>query len=105
MSLVRNKNCQITPQTSLSGKDADSVMFGDYSEIETVYQDDSLRRSCRAASIILTHNIYYIPLICPPILCGLLHFQPQIWTIDRMPSAHHRHSAMSFLHLLLQSPT
>lgn len=104
MSLVRSKNCQITPKTSLSGKDAHSVMLSDYSEIETVYQDDSLRR-CRAANIILTHNTYYIPLTCPPSLCGLLHFQPQMWTIDRMPSAHHRHNAMSFLHLLLQSPT
>lgn len=42
MSLVRNKNCQITPKTSLSGKDANSVMLSDYSKIETVYQDDSL---------------------------------------------------------------
>lgn len=88
MSIVRNKNCQVTPQTSLSGKDTDSVVFSDHSEIETVYQDDNLR-SCRAANIILTRNIYYIPLTCPPSLCGLLHFQPQMWTIDRMPSAHH----------------
>lgn len=37
MSLVRNINFQITPQTSLSGKDANSLMVSDYSEIETVY--------------------------------------------------------------------
>lgn len=30
MSLVRNMNFQITPQTSLSGKDADGLMFSDY---------------------------------------------------------------------------
>lgn len=30
VSLVRNMNFQITPQTSLSGKDADSLMFSYY---------------------------------------------------------------------------